>query len=288
MALLIAPSGLTLIQEGMKRALGRAASSGEQARALDQWLPEIKNDIWLDDGGSHKLLEADVLLLLTEGTHIYNLASDFEAPKSFSILDGDVRDTAQSGTATKIRLAATDSSESAGRVGKEIVTIAGTGSGQKRQIIAFDTTTKDATLDTALSTIVNSTTEYLIVSEYHPFHIVDPDTFIKITDRTDRDRPESGMIWNDQLYVQKVPDKTYPLWYQYWVNVLKVDLADTNTTHQQILANWRSLFVEGIFMKTLQNEDDTRYAASFTVYRDMISKITHQAQRTGRVEPSSF
>src|SRR3989304_2288995 len=196
MAVLIAPSGLTLIQEGMKRALGRAASSGEQARALDQWLPEIKNDIWLDDGGSHKLLEADVLLLLTEGTHIYDLASDFESPKSFSILDGDVRDTAQSGTSTTITLASTDSSEEEGRIGKEIVLLSGTGSGQKRQITGFNTSTKAATVDSAWSTIPNSTTGYLIVSEYIPFRLVDPDTFAKITDRTRRDRPDSGMVWN--------------------------------------------------------------------------------------------
>lgn len=272
----------------MKRALGRTASSGEQARALDQWLPELKNDIWMDEGGSHKLLEADALLLLTEGTHIYSLESDFDAPKSFSILDGDVRDTAQSGTATTIRLAATDSSEAGGRIGKEIVTISGSGSGQKRQITNFNTTTKDATVDTVWTTIPNSTTKYLIVSEYHPFSIIDPTTFAKITDRTNRDRPQSGMIWNDKLYIQKVPDKTYPLWYQYWVNVLKVDVADTNTRHQAMLANWRSLFVEGIYMKTLQNEDDTRYAQTYAVYQGMLSKVTNRSARMGQVEPHGF
>src|SRR3972149_1531767 len=127
MATLIAPSGLSLIQEGMKRALGRTASSGEQARALDFWLPEIKNDIWMDDGGSHQLLAADALLLLTEGTHLYNLEADFDTPKALSLLDGDVRDTAQLGTSTSIRLASTDASESEGRVGKEIVLLSGTG-----------------------------------------------------------------------------------------------------------------------------------------------------------------
>src|SRR3989304_5866674 len=79
MAIPIAPSGLTLIVEGMKRALGRTPSSGEQARALDHWFPEIKNDIWFDDGGSHALLETDALMLLTEGTHIYSLPSDFDS-----------------------------------------------------------------------------------------------------------------------------------------------------------------------------------------------------------------
>ncbi len=288
MALLIAPSGLTLIQEGMKLALGRTASSGEQARALDQWLPEIKNDIWMDEGGSHKLLETDALLLLTEGTHIYDLVSDFDAPKSLSILDGDVRDTAQSGTINTIRLASTDSSEKEGRVGKEIVTLAGTGLGQKRQITGFNTTTKDATVDSNWSTIPNGTTQYLVVSEYHPFYIFDPTTFAKITDRTHRDRPVSAMIWNGQLYVQKVPDKIYPLVYQYWVNILKVDMADTNIRHQQMLANWRSLFVEGIFYKTLKNEDDARSPQAFQVYRDFISKVTQRSQQMGTVEPHSF
>ena len=272
----------------MKKALGRAASSGEQARALDQWLPEIKDDLWLDDGGSHKLLEAETILLLTEGTHIYTLASDFDSPKSFSILDGDIRETAQAGAANTITLVSTDSSESAGRIGKEIVTIAGTGSGQKRQITGFNTTTKAATVDSAWSIIPDNTTQYLIVVDYIPFFFIDPTTFAKITDRTMRDRPNSGMLWNNNLYIQKVPDKTYVLWYQYWVNILKMDTADTDTAHQQMLANWRSLFVEGFFMKTLQNEDDMRFPASFTVYRDMVSKVTHRSQRTGRVEPHSF
>lgn len=288
MATLIAPSGLSLIQEGMKKALGRTASSGEQARALDNWLPEIKNEIWLDDGGSHKLLEADDLILLTEGTHLYNLASDFDSPKSLVILDGDVRDTAQSGTATTIRLASADGAESAGRIGKEIVTLSGTGSGQKRQITAFNTTTKDATVDSAWSVRPDSTTQYLVVSEYVPLLLIDPTTFAKITDRTHRDRPESGMIWNDQIYVQKVPDKTYPLWYQYWVNILKVDIADTNTRHQKMLSNFRSLFTEGVFVKTLQNEDDARFTSEYLIYRDMISKVTQRAHRMGRIEPSGF
>jgi len=288
MAVMIAPSGLTLIQEGMKRALGRAASSGEQARALDQWLPEIKNDIWLEDGSNNQLLEAETILLLTEGTHIYSLASDFNSPKSLSILDGDVRETAQSGTSTTITLVSTDSSESAGRVGKEIVLISGTGSGQKRQITGFNTTTKAATVDSAWTVTPDATTGYILINEYHPFHIINAGEFAEITDRTDRDRPSSGMLWNDKLYVQKVPDKTYVLWYQYWVNILNVDIADTNTTHQAIMSNWRSLFVEGIYAKTLANEDDTRAPIAMVVYKDMISKITQRSQRSGRVEPHSF
>lgn len=272
----------------MKKALGRAATSGEQARALDYWLPEIKNDIWMEDGGSHELLEADTLVLLTEGTHIYDLATDFDAWKVGYVLDGDVRDTAQAGTSTTITLASSDSSESAGRIGKEIVLLSGTGSGQKRQITGFDSDTKIATVDSAWATNPDSTTDYLVPSEYHPFTIQDPVTFAGNTDRTHRDRPSSGMLWNDQIYVQKVPDKTYPLVYQYWVNILKIDTADTDTNHQNIMANWRSLFVEGIFMKTLQNEDDVRATSEILVYRDMITKITHQSQRTGRVQPHGF
>src|SRR3972149_1916892 len=288
MAVLIAPSGLSLIQEGMKRALGRAASSGEQARALDQWLPEIKNDIWFVEGGSHSILEASALILLTEGTHIYNLASDFDSPKAFTILEGDAGKTAQAGASSTITLAATDSSESEGRIGKEIVLIAGTGSGQKRQITGFNTTTKIATADSAWSTTPNVTTGYLIVTEYHPLRIVNPDTFNRVTSRTERERPETGMIWNNRLYTQLVPDKTYPLWYQYWVNIMLTDIADSNGIHQDMLRMWGSLFVQGFHVKSLQNEDDDRYIPALTIYRDMISKITHRAQMMGRVEPHEF
>jgi len=272
----------------MKRALGRTPSSGEQARALDHWFPEIKNDIWFDDGGSHALLETDALMLLTEGIHIYTLPSDFDAPKSFNILDGDIRDTAQAGTSTTVTLSSSDSSESAGRISKEIVLISGTGSGQKRQITGFNSTTKVATVDSAWSTNPDSTTGYLIVTEYRPLRIVDPDTFNRITSRTERERPEIGMIWNGQLYIQLVPDKTYPMWYQYWVNIMFTDTADTNAVHQDMLRSWRSLFTQGFHVKTLQNEDDDRYVPELTVYRDMISKITHRAQMMGRVEPHDY
>ena len=272
----------------MKRALGRTASSGEQARALDHWLPEIKNDIWSDDGGSHTLLETDALMLFTEGTHIYSLPTDFDAPKSFNVLDGDIRDTAQAGASTTITLSSDDSSEEDGRVGKEIVTLSGTGSGQKRMITGFNSTTKVAIVDSAWSTNPNSTTEYLIVTEYYPLKIIDPETFNRVTSRTDRDRPNLGMIWGDKLYLQLVPDKTYPLWYQYWVNIMLIDTADTNATHQDMLRMWRSLFTQGFHVKTLQNEDDDRYITELTVYRDMISKITHRAQMMGRVEPHDF
>ena len=284
----IAPSGLTLIIEGMKRALGRTPSSGEQARALDAWLPEIKDDIWFDEGTSHELLETDALILLTEGTHIYNLPTDFDAPKSFVVLDGDIRETAQAGTTNTITLISTDSSEEEGRIGKEIVTLSGTGSSQKRQITAFNTTTKVATVDSAWSTNPNSTTEYLIVTEYHPLNIVDLTTFNRTTSRTERERPEMGTIWHDKLYIQLVPDKTYPLPYQYWVNIMQTDIADTNATHQDMLKMWRSLFTQGFFVKTLQNEDDDRYIPELTLYRDMISKITQRTQQMGHVKPHDF
>ena len=284
----VAPSGLTLISEGMKRALGRTPSSGEQARALDQWFPEIKNDIWFDEGGSHAILETDALMLLTEGTHIYTLPNDFEAPKSFNILDGDIRDTAQGGTSTTITLSSDDSSESGGRIGKEIVTLSGTGSGQKRQITGFDSATKIATVDSAWSTNPNSTTGYLIVTQYHPLNIVDHVTFNRITSRTDRDRPDLGIIHNGKLYLQLVPDRTYPMWYQYWVNIMEVDTADTDTTHQDMLQMWRSLFTQGFYIKTLQNEDDDRYKTELIVYRDMISRITSRSQLLGEVKPHDF
>ena len=128
----------------------------------------------------------------------------------------------------------------------------------------------------------------MIVTEYHPLNIVDAETFNRVTGRTERERPEFGMIWNNKLYVELVPDKTYPMWYQYWVNIMQTDTADTDTVHQDILRTWRSLFTQGFHVKTLQNEDDDRYIPELTVYRDMISRITQRSQMMGRVEPHEF
>src|SRR3989304_3784691 len=94
----IAPSGLTLIIEGMKRALGRTPSSGEQARALDAWLPEIKNDIWFDDGASHELLETDALILLTEGAQPCRIPYRLSGSRGSAQETQFLSQTAQAGT----------------------------------------------------------------------------------------------------------------------------------------------------------------------------------------------
>lgn len=279
------PTILGLIQEGMRKALGRIPSSGEQARALDEWAEEIKNEVWLSSN-THELLEAISLKLVTEGTQRYAVPTDSETIHSFIVLDGDERSTAQAGANTTITLVSSDSTESAGRIAKEILLISGTGSGQKRTITGYNSTTKVATVDTAWATNPDSTTKYIIISDYISLKTDSLRSFNLYKDRTVRGRPERAIVYQGEIYVWPVPDKTYGLISNYWVNIQQLDrTADAYTT---MLRKWRSLFTEGFYIKTLQDEDDARYASELPVYVSMISRITDKTGEIGHVEGQSY
>ncbi|MFQ5715024.1 MAG: hypothetical protein ACE5GU_13435 [Candidatus Scalinduaceae bacterium] len=282
------PSILSLIQEGMKKALGRTATSGEQARALDEWTEEIKNEIWMESP-THELLENDTILLTTSGIQNYSIASnisDFESLHSMVLLDGDVRDTAQTGGNNTITLSADDSSDEAGRTGREILLIANTGSGQLRTIIQYNSSTKVATVDSNWTTNPDSTTEYVVLSDYVDLWNQDEKSSNLYLSRTNKDRPSKISIYKDQIRLFDVPDKIYGLKVNYWVNIQQVDTD--STAYTKMLRKWRSLFTEGFYIKALQDDDDPRYIQELPIYSNMISKITSRSLQVGQVKPQSF
>lgn len=282
MALPDNPTSLSLIAEGMRRALGRTATSGEQARALDEWVEEIKNEVWFTST-THELLELTKFQVITEGTQRYAVPSDYESLHSLIVLDGSPRDTARAGANNTITLASVDSEGSAGRIGKEIILISGTGSGQRRTITGYNTDTKVATVDSNWVTNPDSATGYVIVFEYANIDIEDQHSFNKYIQRTYRGRPEHAGVFGNEIYLRPVPEKSYGLLTNYWVNIQQLD--KNSSAYTIMLRKWRALFVEGIYIKTLQDEDDARYAQELPVYTGMLSIITGKSAQMGQIKP---
>lgn len=277
------PTASGLVAEAMRTALGRAATSGEVARGLDVWIPEIHGDIWMG-APTHRLLETSTLVLLTEGRQLYDFPSDADSLISLTLMDGAARNTMQSATASTATLAAADSASSAARIGREIVTLSGTGAGQRRTIYGWTAPTITS-MNENWTTTPDSTTTYVIVDDYKSLAKMVEDRWLREPDRTERDKPRTWVQEGRQYRIRPVPDKTYPLIVRYWIDLQKLDLASTAFT--DCLRTWRSLYTQGIFVKTLRDEDDSRKDTEFAIYQGMIARLTGKGAQSGFLTPDS-
>lgn len=277
------PTASGIVSEAMRTALGRAATSGEVARGLDVWIPEIHGDIWMG-APTHRLVETSTLVLLTEGRQLYDFPSDADSLISLTILDGAARDTMQSATASTATLVSTDSAPSTARIGREIVTLSGTGSGQRRTIYGWTAPQITSMNENWTTTPTNSTT-YVVVDDYKVLDKMVEDRWLREPDRTERDKPKTWLRETRQYRIRPVSDKTYPLIIRYWIDLQKLDLASTAFT--DCLRTWRSLYTQGIFVKTLRDEDDARKDGEFQIYQGMIGRITGKGAQSGFLTPDS-
>lgn len=272
-----------IVSEGMRQALGRAATSGEVARGLDIWIPEIHGDIWFGSN-THKLIETTTMVLLQEGQQVYDLPSDCESVIDLTVLDGAARGTLQSATASTATLAATDTAPATARIGRELITLSGIGSGQRRTIYGW-TAPQATSLSANWSTLPTSSTTYLVADIYKEVRKMLEDAFLQESDRTMRDRPNRWVQHARTYAVFPVPDQIYPLLIRYWVALARIDIASTAMT--DLLKTWRSLYHQGIFVKTLRDEDDARYDKEEATYRGMISVITGKSAQSGLLTPDT-
>ena len=281
MAIPANPTASGIVSEAMRQALGRAATSGEVARGLDVWIPEIHGDVWFGSS-SHKLVETTAVVLATKGTQVYDFPSDCDQIIDITVLDGTARDTLQSATASTATLVSSDNANENARIGRELVLLSGTGSGQRRTMLGW-TAPQATALSANWSTVPVSTTTYLVADTYTPLSEAVGDAWNAESDRTLLDRPTAYLESGRTYAIRPVPDKIYPLLVRYWIDLQKVDLASTAFT--DLLRTWRSLYNQGIFVKTLRDEDDMREPQEFVRYQGMISRVTGKSSQSGFITP---
>ena len=275
MAMAADPTVANLVDEAFLLSGYKGASTTIKDRATNRWMEEIKGDLYLSST-THEELQATQETVTTEGNQRYDVPTDYGDVISVTLLDGsdDERATARGGSASSITLAANDgASDTAGRIGKEILLTGGAGVGQVRTITAFNTTTKVATVDQNFSTIPDATTTYLIVTRYQPL-VVHPmalgvDTY---THQTYRGAPVQAAFHDRQWYVLPVPDKsTYGLRMRYYLDLLRLDLASTR--YLRIIKQWENVFMAGLVARIHKNFDDDRYRDSREEYVGLLQAL---------------
>ncbi len=253
------------------------ANATQLTQAKDEWMQEIKNDIWLKSSKAGKALEFNFLssksiLITVKGQSLYSLPSDYSTDISKVVFDGNVRGTAQSATSSSITLSATETVGEDTIVGQEIVILSGTGAQSISQCTAYNESTKVATVTPNWGTTPDNTSGYMMVEDRYDLdkkHIRNYDKFL---DPTDKYIPSKWYQVGDEdsgdFYLRPCPDKVYAIQLRYYVDLMFVDLSGT------LIATFykraRNVLVYGVYAKLLEKLENPKYDKTHAKYYDML------------------
>jgi len=283
MAAPTAPTATTIVQEGLKKAglrTGTTKFTTLSTRGVDEWMEEIKNDIW-ERAKDLNILQTSSQVLLSKGDSLYPLPSDFSSLIDITLLSGETSGTAQAGASAAITLASGIGFSTDQIVGQNILLTGGTGSGQLGQCTAYNATTEVATVSDSWTTTPDSTTTYLIIDteqvlneemiwdynkELLPGTLGTPFQYTRIG-------TTSGV---DNVRLYYTPDKAYGLKVDYYSDLTKADL--TSTVLVTAYRRWRNCFLKGIKQRTLEDLNDDREIAALQEYDRELKQIDSREQ----------
>lgn len=292
------PTITTIASEALQKAgysTGTAQYTSKLSRATGSWAEEIKNDIF-SLVNNPKYLQKTAAIALTANQARYQFPSDFSSPISVTLLASSTAGVVQAGGSNTITLAASDNNTEAYMEGKEIVTTNGSTS-QIRQIVSFDTSTKVATVDQAWSTNPVALDLYMIVEAYDTLRempIWEHDANYQLSTvgypsvyypEGEKASGQTAATYSGGFIISQTPDATfnYAIKVRYYMDVMKVDLdTATDPTITVLYRRWRNVFLQGLYAKALQDQDDNRYASEFSVYDRLLKQI--QARETYGVD----
>ena len=264
------PTVTNLVTEAFNKVNISSPSSAQLTRGQTYYFEEIKNDLWtraeIRGNTKFRSLQTFEVQVTTIGKSKYDFASDYDEVFSITLLDGEHTDTAQAGASTTITLASDEDITEADAVGEYLLITSGTGATDTdnlRQIVAYNTTTKVATVDRTWTTNPDSTSVYVVVNEIVELdkdHIENVGGLGGTNTTIGQASGYSVLVEdeNERFILDKPPDKaTYGLLIRYYANIHEIDTS--STLYLRLLQDWRWTFTYGIASRVAQNEDDNKY-----------------------------
>lgn len=274
MALPTLPTVTTICAEALTKAGYTNIPSAVQTRAETKWMDELKSDIMLSaDKNSRKLksLFTTGYTVTTIGIHRYTNPSDYHSDLNLTLLTGENTGIAQTGAVGSITLAAAEDVTSDFAVGKYIIITGGTGLNSCSQISAYNETTKVATVSPNFSVAPAVSSTYMIIDRNRELiekHIISFDKMAYTSKSEPMNYYPLGSTTYGEFILYPNPDAVYGLQMRYFANLLRIDLA--STLMDTLYEKWRTMWVNGIYMKALQDIDDKKANAEKKVFYEFI------------------
>lgn len=274
----------SLATEGLKKAgFSSPSSNPGLTRAQGQFMEEIKQDIWII-GKRPKVLMAEHLEILTGGIAQYSFPSDFSTIASARVLWGDEALDVTGTAAATVTLDTSDENGGEDEIeGHEIFIYTGTGKGSMSMCYSYDEDTYIASMSPAWASAVGGTAPavddtYVIADRYQALGLKSIAYHDELTIPNERGYPRDlYQVGDDTHYgyyiLTPVPDDDYyyALHIRYYVNLMTLDLASDRMS--TIYQRWRNLWIQGVFAKQLQSDDDDRATIEMQRYFNMVKDI---------------
>lgn len=277
MALPTDPTATTIVTEAWNSAGESAPTAAQLTRATGQWMQEILNHIWMESvrtGNTRlKTLQETLVDVSTTGVKTWALGEAMDEELEVEVLDGSRYSTAQAATSTTLTLAAADTGTSASTLGRWVLITSGTGVGEIKQVTAFDSTTKIATVESAWTATPTASSTYLVVDREYQLDEIDLSEMG--TQAQTAGRPTAFAKYNRQLFFDRPWDRaTYGIRLRYFMNIHQVDLVEGATTRiTRIYRNWQDVLKQGILWKALRDQDDQRYQAEYQLFEAKVAAL---------------
>lgn len=273
MAVATPPTQVTLIRE----ALEQCNAIEKFARARDEWFPHILRD--MASRRDWKVLESTAVVLPVENSPTVSLPSDYSRWIRFVMYRG-YSGTAQAGAAVTITLAAGETIPQVEAQGRYCIIVGGTGSGQYRSIVSYNTSTKLALLDSNWTVMPDATSEYLIGTEWQEMCL----SFWEDKELGAKPGvPDQWAEYNGELVFNRPPDSTVMAGlFNYYTDVDKLDLASADM--MEIYARWRQCLHWGVCYRAWLERGDQRVVMAEEKFEQSLLTAARldERQRRGR------
>lgn len=265
-----------LVLEGINQAGEMNPSAALITRATNNWVEEIKNDIW-NLAKKPKLLHVTAYTIIPKGQSRYAYPSDYSSDLFLSLLYGTNQNTCQGGAVNTLILAANDISGQE-IIGKEVLMMSGASVGSFSQIVSYDSTTKQASMVPDFDTVPVSGDTYMMVDFEYPVEtrpIFDGDSRIKLV--------APGLpqylypIGDDEsgyFVFNCPPDLTRGARLRYYADLSQVD--PDSTLMSVIYRKWRNVFILGVKYRKLNDEDDDNTAEAYKAYQAALRVLIYR------------
>lgn len=253
--------------------------------ATEHQFREVKADI-TQRSSRHPSLITQGVVATVDGQSRYTWPTDADDIRSIVLVyaptDSFWQSTAQAGGATTITLNASFSQDPTDVRGKYVFLLGGTGVGQFAQVISYNNGTKIATVDRTWTTNPAAGTTYHLGLWHHKLFNVDkPWTYDTYQAPYQRSTPYRATLSGREIWTDYATDRIYALWIDYWANLDRIDEA--GAVFVRHLRDHRSLWVQGIAVKTMQRYDEDRYMTELGVYQNMLDAYAGYSASVGQV-----
>lgn len=270
------PTHTTISQESIRLLKGLNAGTINQSELTrcEVGLSLVKGSI-MDEGTQWDFLRTLSYQPLTAYQSQYQMPADFGRLIHARLGTGTIVGDVSSGTSNTVTFTASTTASESQMLGKDLIILAGTGANQRRQITAYNSTTRVASVSPNWSTNPDSTSDFLVVDRWKPLSApVDFDITAVTAPQVQGEasaifvRPDSA---EGDFMLDRTPSAVAVVELYYYADLLKMDTdTSTNPQYGRFLRQMEKVLVYGLFAWLCT--DDTRAGLALREFESRLAK----------------